>query len=201
MQTLVKLKGDAERDPRGVAEELVRRKAKTKDAPGQETDLLGPTLRNYIEAAVEDGRPASAKEDPQATAGAGAQEGSSAAQVIPERDNAAAAAAAATASADSDSSDNEANFKYPSWPGPQNVYRMPPINWAKYQVVGPSLDKLHDEQVRRPVLGQPYQDTEEQRGERYVMAAPYEGVGEYDFSRGVDAIHPMQTRKGSRKTN
>ncbi|KAJ5900066.1 hypothetical protein N7495_004810 [Penicillium taxi] len=41
-------------------------------------------------------------------------------------------------------------------PPPQNVIRMPPINWAKYQIVGESLDRLHDEQLRRPSSGEPY---------------------------------------------
>lgn len=46
----------------------------------------------------------------------------------------------------------------PSWttlPTPQDVVRMPAINWSKYAVVGESLDKLHREQVARPTLGTP----------------------------------------------
>jgi hypothetical protein len=194
MQTLVRLKGDAERDPRGVAEELVKRKAGQAGQGREEGDLLGPTLRNYIEAAVEDGKKkAEGGESEGKAATAGADRDIVMGQSKEEQGK-------AVDDSDSEAEDSEKQFKYPQWPAPQNVYRMPPINWAKYQVVGPSLDKLHDEQVRRPVLGQPYQDTEERRGEPYVMAAPYEGIGEYDFSRG-DAIHPMQTRKGTRKTN
>ncbi|KAJ0121379.1 hypothetical protein J7T55_008543 [Diaporthe amygdali] len=46
----------------------------------------------------------------------------------------------------------------PSWtnlPTPQDVVRMPAINWSKYAVVGESLDKLHSEQLTRPTLGMP----------------------------------------------
>ncbi|EEP76522.1 predicted protein [Uncinocarpus reesii 1704] len=37
----------------------------------------------------------------------------------------------------------------------QNVVRMPPVNWAKYHIVGEPLDRLHEEQRRRPSLGEP----------------------------------------------
>ncbi|PHH60322.1 hypothetical protein CDD81_1848 [Ophiocordyceps australis] len=40
-------------------------------------------------------------------------------------------------------------------PRPQNIVRCPPINWAKYAVVGESLDKLHAEQISRPTQGTP----------------------------------------------
>ncbi|KKY36593.1 hypothetical protein UCDDA912_g03366 [Diaporthe ampelina] len=46
----------------------------------------------------------------------------------------------------------------PSWtnlPTPQEVVRMPAINWSKYAVVGESLDKLHREQLAKPTLGTP----------------------------------------------
>ncbi|KAI2638177.1 hypothetical protein GGS21DRAFT_458697 [Xylaria nigripes] len=46
----------------------------------------------------------------------------------------------------------------PPWtslPKPQNIVRCPPINWSQYAVVGESLDKLHNEQLRRPSQGMP----------------------------------------------
>ena len=46
----------------------------------------------------------------------------------------------------------------PAWrklPNRQNIVRCPPINWAKYGVVGESLDKLHAEQVAAPTPGAP----------------------------------------------
>ncbi|KAL3497115.1 hypothetical protein BJX62DRAFT_192400 [Aspergillus germanicus] len=57
-------------------------------------------------------------------------------------------------------------------PPPQNVVRMPPVNWAKYQVVGEPLDKMHEEQVRRPSVGEPRRD-ELGRSPEYLLASPY----------------------------
>ncbi|OJJ46190.1 hypothetical protein ASPZODRAFT_97854 [Penicilliopsis zonata CBS 506.65] len=58
-------------------------------------------------------------------------------------------------------------------PTPQNVVRMPPINWAKYQIVGDPLDKMHEEQRLRPSLGEPRRGDPSQRAEEYVLASPY----------------------------
>lgn len=58
-------------------------------------------------------------------------------------------------------------------PGPQNVVRCPPINWAKYHIVGDPLEKLHDEQQRRPTPGQPHTDEEPTSTTEHVIAAPY----------------------------
>lgn len=55
-------------------------------------------------------------------------------------------------------------------PAPQNVVRMPPINWSKYHVVGESLDGMHEEQLRRPSPG------DLRRGEpapEHLLASPY----------------------------
>ncbi|KAI1322187.1 hypothetical protein F5Y16DRAFT_404680 [Xylariaceae sp. FL0255] len=74
----------------------------------------------------------------------------------------------------------------PPWtaiPKPQNIVRCPPINWSQYAVVGPSLDRLHNDQVQRPAQGTPATITAdgqfefkagEGKQERYVgIAAPY----------------------------
>jgi hypothetical protein len=45
--------------------------------------------------------------------------------------------------------------KWEKIPKPQNIVRCPPINWAKYAVVGDSLDKLHKDQQERPTEGTP----------------------------------------------
>lgn len=58
-------------------------------------------------------------------------------------------------------------------PGPQNVVRCPPVNWAKYHVVGEPLDRMHDEQRRRPDPGQPHVDEEPKPAPEHVIAAPY----------------------------
>ncbi|GES64952.1 hypothetical protein ATEIFO6365_0009044700 [Aspergillus terreus] len=58
-------------------------------------------------------------------------------------------------------------------PTPQNVVRMPPINWAKYQVVGEPLDRMHEEQRRRPSSGEPRREDSTQRAPEHLLAAPY----------------------------
>lgn len=68
--------------------------------------------------------------------------------------------------------------KFENVPGPQNVVRCPPINWAKYHVVGGPLDNLHEEQRRRP-LNNPTSSNEPQaRAEEHVVAAPYNPLRE-----------------------
>ncbi|KAL9578564.1 MAG: hypothetical protein Q9212_005637 [Teloschistes hypoglaucus] len=59
-------------------------------------------------------------------------------------------------------------------PGPQNIVRCPPVNWAKYHVLGESLEKLHEEQRRRPVNYQSNTGEPQVRGEEHVVAAPYD---------------------------
>lgn len=72
--------------------------------------------------------------------------------------------------ADSDKPNHDYNFG--QFPNPQNVIRCPPINWAKYHIVGESLDKLHDEQRQRPESGFPRRDGYGRQPE-HVIAAPY----------------------------
>lgn len=44
-------------------------------------------------------------------------------------------------------------YRFPPIPGAQEVVRCPPIEWAKYQILGEPLDKLHREQQLRPGIG------------------------------------------------
>lgn len=77
---------------------------------------------------------------------------------------------------DSDSDDERPlreGPKFENIPGPQNIVRMPPINWAKYHIVGESLDKLHEEQRTRPMPGQPRRNEDLSRAPEHVIAAPY----------------------------
>lgn len=85
--------------------------------------------------------------------------------------------------------DDERRTEKKSWttlPIPQDIVRCPPINWSQYAVVGESLDKLHTEQISRPVQGSPailspsgtYEfrgsDQPQQQAEVYIgVAAPY----------------------------
>jgi len=61
-------------------------------------------------------------------------------------------------------------------PSAQNVIRAPPINWAKYHIVGRSLDRLHEDQRRRPADGMPRTDDDvrRERDRERVIAAPYD---------------------------
>ena len=58
-------------------------------------------------------------------------------------------------------------------PNPQNIVRCPPVNWAKYHVVGDALDKLHEQQRSHPAPGQPRTDQDVTRPPEHVIAAPY----------------------------
>ncbi|KAI4144499.1 MAG: hypothetical protein L6R39_004152 [Caloplaca ligustica] len=64
-------------------------------------------------------------------------------------------------------------------PGPQNVVRCPPINWAKYHVVAEPLDALHKEQRRRPLANQSSDDEDHQRADVHMIAAPYSPWKDY----------------------
>ncbi|KAF2084008.1 hypothetical protein K490DRAFT_4229, partial [Saccharata proteae CBS 121410] len=63
--------------------------------------------------------------------------------------------------------------KFGPVPEPQNIFRCPPVNWAKYHVVGDSLDKLHAEQQHRPSLSEPGRGHAGGRAPHHVIAAPY----------------------------
>lgn len=88
-------------------------------------------------------------------------------------------------------------------PVPQNVVRMPPINWAKYHIVGEPLDKMHDEQRRRPSCGKPrlerpvvgegpgLGEVPAQRAPEHVLAAPYRPL--------VDKLEPAPKGKAKGK--
>lgn len=68
---------------------------------------------------------------------------------------------------------NQADPNFGTIPGPQNIVRCPPINWAKYHIVGEALDKLHEEQRARPTPGEPQRDELPARATEHVVAAPY----------------------------
>ncbi|PWY89122.1 hypothetical protein BO70DRAFT_161628 [Aspergillus heteromorphus CBS 117.55] len=76
-------------------------------------------------------------------------------------------------------------------PTPQNVVRMPPINWDKYQIVGESLDKMHEEQRRRPSSGEPRRDESAPRAPEHILASPYRPL--------VDKLESPGKTKGANK--
>ena len=101
---------------------------------------------------------------------------------------------------------------FDSIPGPQNVVRMPYINWEKYHISGDALDSMHEQQRRWPGNFAYGQD----RGREHVVAAPYspwldslDGQQRWDVESRKDSIatpvvtptvseHPMETRRGGR---
>lgn len=80
--------------------------------------------------------------------------------------------------------------KFGTIPRPQNVARCPPINWAKYHVVGDSLDRMHEEQRRKPDPGEPWRQLP--RGEGVL--APYS-----PFRDHVGSQASSTARKGGKK--
>lgn len=82
-------------------------------------------------------------------------------------------------------------------PSGQNVVRMPPVNWAKYHIVGASLDKLHEEQRSRPVAGEPLRDGDVKprpRAPEHVVASPYD-----PWRDRLDGREKGRTRSGRGK--
>ncbi|KAH1397658.1 hypothetical protein KXV85_007676 [Aspergillus fumigatus] len=77
-------------------------------------------------------------------------------------------------------------------PAPQNVVRMPPINWAKYQVVGEPLDRMHEDQLRHPSPGEPRRPETSQRAPEHVVASPYRPL--------VDKLDSPTQVKGTSKS-
>ncbi|KAI9702024.1 MAG: hypothetical protein M1836_001368 [Candelina mexicana] len=91
-----------------------------------------------------------------------------------------------------DESTSQSMSKFGPIPAPQNVIRCPPINWAKYHIVGESLDKLHQEQLARPSPGEPQRNESTDRAPEHFVAAPYRPL--------VDKVdHPMRTRNAGKR--
>lgn len=76
---------------------------------------------------------------------------------------------------------------FPSIPLPQDVVRCPPIEWAKYNIVGESLDKLHRDQQARPGDA-----VSSQRDS--IVAAPYN-----PFLDKLDPRPVLETTSSTRK--
>lgn len=197
IKALQKLKEDALKDPGAYVKELVQRVNQAGGRPLAGPGLMGPTVGNLV-AALGPGHellktPAAEldlqREDSLLNVPPGSSRGKNAEGDVTMGDDG--------ESSDEDTLAEQSQFQAP--PSAQNVYRMPPINWAKYHVVGDALDKLHEDQRRRPVLGQP--EESDGRAEPYVMAATYAPV--VDAARlnsgQNDTDHPMVTRGAGRK--
>ena len=73
---------------------------------------------------------------------------------------------------------------FPRIPGPQNVVRMPYVNWEKYGIAGEPLEKMHAQQQKWPGTS----GTSQNKGREYAIAAPY--------SPFADSIDPQQRVEG-----
>jgi len=172
LRTLETLKGRALAEPASFVEELKAGRLKGDEKEG---DLLSPTLVDALKDVEANNR--------RDTLDSGAQE----IHDSQEEDQQVSDSPASPASS--------APPKFPQLPSPQNIVRCPPIEWAKYHVVGESLDKLHDEQVRRPTPGDVTRNqTPAGRPPVHVVASPYS-----PFNDKLADPHPMQTRRGSKK--
>lgn len=109
---------------------------------------------------------------------------------------------------DNDSDDEETGFvadtsAYPMIPSRQNVIRCPPINWAKYEIIGAPLDRLHEAQRRRPSPGEPVREGDLSQvpvpGEHSIHAPydPFRDRLEDTQPPKHQPVHPMVTRKAS----
>ena len=72
---------------------------------------------------------------------------------------------------DADLAEAESKTNFANIPSAQNVVRCPPINWAKYQVIGEALDTLHERQKRHPPNGELRQS--QPSAAPHLIAAPY----------------------------
>jgi hypothetical protein len=200
--TLQEVKQKALRDPGGFLDTLQTRK-RDESVRG---DVLAPTLHGRMDsvanfAADREGR---RKASPSPRPDARRQPSSTVIKTeIPDTQDTSMLDVddEKPSSADSKSSSEAGDAEpgaFPPLPKPQNVFRMPPINWAKYHVVGEPLDGLHEQQRRRPNLGQPGMPDAGggSVASPYMMAAPYSPFTD----QLPPAEHPMQTRRGAKKT-
>jgi hypothetical protein len=63
--------------------------------------------------------------------------------------------------------------RFPAIPQPQNIVRCPPVEWAKYHIVGEPLDKMHEEQRKWPGSSEPPRIANGMRAPPHSVTAPY----------------------------
>ncbi|KAF2831643.1 hypothetical protein CC86DRAFT_141830 [Ophiobolus disseminans] len=136
------------------------------------SDILTPTLANLTDAASDDAP--GVKEVEQAAAA--------------RKDSADVGATAAKST-------------FPAIPQPQNIVRCPPVNWAKYHVVGEPLDKMHEEQKKWPGHSEPPRLQSGQRAPPHAIVSPYspltDGIGKTKPTSQTPQPPPA---KGSKKS-
>jgi hypothetical protein len=96
--------------------------------------------------------------------------------------------------------------KFPAIPQAQNIVRCPPVNWAKYHIVGEPLDKMHEEQKKWPGHAEPPRTQSGARAPPHAVASPYspfkDGIGKSTSTsqRSTSALQTPQPTKGSKKS-
>ncbi len=84
--------------------------------------------------------------------------------------------------------------KMPSIPAPQNIVRCPPVNWAKYHIVGEPLNKMHEEQKKWPGAAEPPVSRSGIRAPPHAVTAPYSPFTD-GLSQSPAAIQPSRAPK------
>ncbi|KAF2663053.1 hypothetical protein K491DRAFT_584474 [Lophiostoma macrostomum CBS 122681] len=86
-----------------------------------------------------------------------------------------------------------ATSKFPTIPQPQNIVRCPPVNWAKYHIVGEPLDKMHEEQRRYPGSSEPSRTQQGVKAPPHAVAAPYS-----PFADGMSDPRTASSQRGTK---
>lgn len=98
-----------------------------------------------------------------------------------------------------DAEETNREDKFGKMPRPQNVVRCPPVNWAKYHIVGEPLERMHEEQRRRPDPGEPWRESSRDA----VVFAPYSPFKDHLGGGGGQSQGGQQqgmvTRKGGKR--
>ena len=94
-----------------------------------------------------------------------------------------------------DSADPASSTKFPPIPQPQNIIRCPPVNWAKYHIVGEPLDKMHKEQRQYPGSVEPPRNQQGAKAPPHAVSAPYS-----PFTDSVGDSQSAQPWRGFKKS-
>lgn len=163
IRTLDRMKRAAAEDPEGFVRELLRGSLESRGgdlfhptAPGHEASEQQVKIEEEDEAEEEDGGSGDRMEVDGVERSSGQQAQRRSAGGEPE------------------------TARFGAIPKPQNVVRMPHVNWAKYHIIGEPLDKLHEEQRKRPSPGEPRRGmpVSPSRAPEHHVAAPYRPFAE-----------------------
>ncbi|KAF2187821.1 hypothetical protein K469DRAFT_704780 [Zopfia rhizophila CBS 207.26] len=167
LKTLEELKAAAVSDPQGFVRALETQRARQSKS---NSDILTPTLSDVQDTIIDgDGEIQNRQRDG-----------------IRQKDS---------ASVEPSTVPGDSNTGFPTMPQPQNIIRCPPVNWAKYHIVGEPLDKMHEEQKQYPYSAEPPRTQQGTRAPPHTIAAPYS-----PFTDRIGESNSTQPRKASKKT-